>query len=146
MYRMRYRALAVLSLLLVCLPVAAHGKKDDAPDSSVSFVVLKDDNGKPVRNAAVVLHPVGKNGKQERNGFELKTDADGKTYFDGIPYGVLRIQVIAPGFQTYGQDFNIGQPTQVITIRLKRPQQQYSIYPKSAGSGTAAPPTQQPQH
>lgn len=119
----------------------ASDKKDDAPESSVSFVVLKDDNGKPIRNAAVVLHPVGKGGKQLRNGFELKTDDGGQTHFDGIPYGVLRIQVIAPGFQTFGDDFTIGQPAQKITVRLKRPQQQYSIYENHQGSsGNTSPP------
>lgn len=117
--------------------------------SAASFVVLKDDNGKPVRNAAVVLHPVGKNDKQGKSGFELKTDADGKTHFDGIPFGLLRVQVIAHGFQTFGEDYQINQTNQEITIRLKRPQEQYSIYgdqkqganPGAAtGNGGAPPP------
>jgi len=128
-------------LLLGAIPVALAAKdKDNGPESSVSFVVLKDDTGKPIRNAAVVLHPVGKNGKQARTGFELKTDADGKTHFDGVPYGPLRIQVIATGFQTFGDDFTIGQATQEITIRLKRPQGQYSIYEKhDDDSGSTTP-------
>ena len=36
---------------------------------------------------------------------ELKTDAEGKANFDGIPYGVLRVQVLAHGFQTFGEDY-----------------------------------------
>ncbi len=140
---MNIRALlaAFVVLALGCVS-AASDKKDDRPESAINFSVLKDDSGKPVRNAAVVLHPVGKNGKQSRAGFELKTDADGKTHFDGVPYGVLRIQVIAHGFQTFGDDFTIGQPTQEITIRLKRPSNQYSIYEKHDGDSgsTTAPP------
>jgi len=100
----------------------------DYPVSALSFVVLKDDNGKPVRNAGVVLHSVGKNGKQDRGGLELKTDAEGKASFDGVPYGKLRIQVLATGFQTYGEDYDINQPNMVITVKLKRPEGQYSIY------------------
>ena len=38
---------------------------------------------------------------------ELKTDPDGKANFDGIPYGMLRVQVLAQGFQTYGEDYDI---------------------------------------
>ncbi len=114
--------------------------KDEGPQSSVSFVVLKDDSGKPIRNAAVILHPVDKKGKQAKAGFELKTDLDGKTHFDGVPYGVLRIQVIAPGFQTFGNDYNIAQSSQEITIRLKRPQGQYSIYEKHDETGGNASP------
>jgi len=98
------------------------------PTAALSFVVLKDDSGKPVRNAAVVLHPVNPHGKQGRGGFELKTDNDGRTHFEGVPYGKMRVQVLAPGFQTFGEDYDIGEPERDITIRLKRPQKQYSIY------------------
>jgi hypothetical protein len=98
------------------------------PVAVLNFVVLKDYNGKPVRNAGVVMHTVGKNDKQERGGLELKTDAEGKASFDGIPYGKLRVQVLAPGFQTYGEDYDVNQPTMEITIKLKRPEGQYSIY------------------
>ncbi len=96
--------------------------------STVSFQVLRDYSGKPVRNASVVLHPVEKGGKQSRGGLELKADADGKASYDGIPYGKMRVQVLAPGFQTFGQDYEIDKPTIEITIKLKRPQGQYSIY------------------
>lgn len=142
---MKLSRLAVLSfcvLLISTFLVAGDNKKDDGLQSSVSFVVLKDDSGKPVRNAAVVLHPVNQHGKQAKGGFELKTDAEGKTHFDGIPYGALRIQVIAPGFQTFGDDFNINQQQQEITIRLKRPQDQYSIYQKHDGDSGSTPPKQ----
>jgi len=125
----------LLVAVLMSTALYAGDKKDEGPQSSVNFVVLKDESGKPVRNAAVVLHPVGKNGKQGKGGFELKTDPEGKTHFDGIPYGKLRIQVIAPGFQTFGDDFDINTAEQVITIRLKRPQSQYSIYEKHDGDG-----------
>lgn len=110
------------------------------PTAALSFVILKDDNGKPVRNAAVVLHPVNAKGKQGRGGFELKTDSDGKTHFEGVPYGKLRVQVLAPGFQTYGEDFEIGEAEREITVRLKRPQKQYSIYDDGTPKKDAPPP------
>ena len=59
---------------------------------------------------------------------ELKTDPEGKTSFDGIPYGMLRVQVLATGFQTFGEDYDIDKPKTEITIKLKRPQGQYSVY------------------
>src|ERR1700746_720222 len=101
---------------------------EDEPTSTLSFVVLKDYNGKPVRNAAVVLHPVNPRGKQQRGGFELKTDGEGKTHFEGVPYGKMRVQVLAPGFQTFGEDYDVESPTMEITVKLKLPQKQYSIY------------------
>jgi Carboxypeptidase regulatory-like domain len=110
----------------VVLPVA--GKKKEEPLATLNFLVIRDENGKPVRNAAVVLHPVEESGKQSRGGLELKTSPEGKANYDGVPYGKIRVQVLAPGFQTYGEDYDVGQPSLDITIKLKRPSGQYSIY------------------
>jgi hypothetical protein len=125
---------AVFAVLVLPALLAAGGEKASGPSSAIKFVVLKDDNGKPVRNASVILHPVKRNGKQDKGGFQLKTDAEGKTETDGIPYGLLRVQVIAPGFQTFGDDYTINQPEQMVTIRLKRPTEQYTIYDKPGNS------------
>lgn len=117
-------------LLVSFVPAFARDKKakEQPPAATLSFVVVRDYNGKPVRNAAVVMHPVNVHDKQAKGGLELKTDADGKASFDGMPYGRLRVQVLAPGFQTFGEDYEIEQPRMEITIRLKRPAEQYSIY------------------
>ncbi len=103
------------------------------PTAVLSFLVVKDDNGKPVRNAAVIMHPVNPHGKQGRGGLELKTDVNGKTSFDGIPYGKLRVQVLASGFQTFGDDYDVNQPKMDFTVKLKRPQGQFSIYESHPG-------------
>jgi hypothetical protein len=104
------------------------------PTSALSFLVVKEDSGKPVRNAAVVLHPVNAHGKQGRGGFELKTDSDGKTHFEGVPYGKLRVQVLASGFQTFGEDYDIDAASKDIIVKLKRPQKQFSIYDDPQGT------------
>ncbi len=139
----------ILVTLLACLTVAAFAreKKPAAPSCNLSFVVLRDYNGKPVRNAAIVLHPVESGGKQEKGGgLELKTSAEGTTNFDGIPYGKLRVQVLATGFQTYGEDYDVEQTEMQITIKLKRPEGQYSIYEdhKTPNNPEPANPTPKP--
>jgi len=138
----RILAIGGVLAILASLAFAQRDKKEEeAPTSWLNFLVIKDDNGKPVRNAAVIMHPVNTGGKQGKGGMELKTNADGKADFDGIPYGMLRVQVLAQGFQTYGEDFDIEKPKVELTIKLKRPQQQYSVYddhPKD----TNAPPKQ----
>jgi hypothetical protein len=110
-------------------PAVARDKdKDIGPVATLNFLVLKDSNGKPVRNAAVILHEVSDKGRQEKGGLELKTDLDGRASYEGVPYGKLRIQVLATGFQTFGADYEINQPAMNISIKLKRPEGQYSIY------------------
>jgi Carboxypeptidase regulatory-like domain len=135
---------AILAALCVAagmvMPVPAQ-KEPDAPTAMVSFLVLKDDNGKPVRNAAVILHPVNTHGKQQRGGLELKTNGDGQTSFDGVPLGPMRVQVIAPGFQTYGEDFDVKTGKLDVTIRLKRPKQQYSAYDDHSADKKDEPPS-----
>ncbi|SRR6266496_529436 len=125
------RSLRGLMGLVLLLAVGAMGRgtaQDDVPTSWLKFLVLRDHNGKPVKNAAVIMHPVNAKGKQSKGGMELKTDTEGRTNFDGIPYGMLRVQVLAPGFQTFGEDYDVNKPEMEITIKLKRPQGQYSIY------------------
>jgi len=114
-----------LAISLAFLPTSAFS---DDKVAHVEFLVVRGYNGKPVRNASVVLHPVNKDGKQSKNGTELKTDPDGKASLNYVPYGKMRIQAIAPGLQTYGSDIEINQPEHQITIKMNRPQEQYSIY------------------
>jgi hypothetical protein len=127
--RKTWQTLACLLLLVFGFVAVSSGQRDkEEPTAVVNFLVIKDDNGKPVRSAAVIMHPVSANGKQGRGGLELKTDADGKTSFDGVPYGTLRVQVLASGFQTFGEDYDVQKAKLDLTIKLKRPQGQYSIY------------------
>jgi hypothetical protein len=121
-------AIIVLGVGLGAARAAWAQDDEEGPMSNMKFVVVRDANGKPVKNAAVVLHPVKKNGKQSMGGLELKTDEEGKTWIDGIPYGTLRVQVLAPGLQTFGEDYEIKQPETQITVRLKKPAGQYSVY------------------
>jgi hypothetical protein len=125
------RHFRLILLALACfagsLPLCASGGNNDKV-ARLEVIVVRAYNGKPVRNASVVLHPVSKNGKQEKGGMELKTDPEGKASLDIVPYGRLRIQAIAPGLQTYGDDVEINQPAQQITIKMNRPQDQYTIY------------------
>lgn len=127
---MRKTVLGVLIAILFLLSVAAFAQDDTA---MLNFQVLRDYNGKPIRNASVVMHPVQKNGKQSKGGLQIKTDAEGKASFDGAPYGKLRVQVLAQGFQTFGADYDIDKPTLEITVKMKRPVGQYSIYEDHPG-------------
>jgi hypothetical protein len=129
----------VLAMLALAGTAFGQKDKDEEPTAWLYFVVVKDDNGKPVRNAAVIMHPVNPKGKQSRGGMELKTDVDGKANFDGAPLGMLRVQVLASGFQTFGEDYDVEKPKMEITIKLKRPQGQFTVYDDKAKDPNAAP-------
>ena len=118
-----------------------RGRKYKAPPPSAHIVVtvVRDSSGKPIENAHVIFHPI--EGDKDKGSLELKTNEDGKITIDVIPIGdTVRLQIIANGFQTYGQDFKIDKPEMTMEIRMKRPGAQYSIYKNSgANTGTDKP-------
>jgi len=143
-------ALLVAGFGLAAFALAAHAQNDTShrgrkyksppPTARIEVTILKDVNGKPVENAAVIFHPM--EGEKDKGNMELKSNEDGKTIIDVLPIGdTVRLQVIAKGFQTFGEDYKIDKPEMAIEIRMKRPGDQYSIYKDhaKAASGSAAP-------
>lgn len=129
--RSQLRFIMIVYLLLTAslwLSAGEKKKKDPEQFGSLSFVVLRDSGGKPIKNASVVIHSLKKDGRQDDEGLQLKTDTEGRASIEGIPYGVLRVQVIAHGFQTYGDDIQLNEPKQEFVIRLKPPAEQVSVY------------------
>ena len=146
---------AVLGLaasVAVLAQTSSHrGRKYKAPPATtrIEVTILRNDDGDPIENAAVIFQLVG-----DKGNMELKTNEDGKTVIDVLPTGSrVLVQVIAKGYQTYGQEYEIDKPEMALEVKLKRPGQQYSIYqmqnetadagsksgkPADAGKGTKA--------
>ena len=51
-------------------------------------------------------------------------------------------QVLAPGMQTFGQDYEVKQAEVEITVKLKRPGGQYSTYEEHGGKKAEEPKPQ----
>jgi 5-hydroxyisourate hydrolase-like protein (transthyretin family) len=138
---------AVIGLLLVSLAANAQDSskrgrkyKSPPPTARIEVTVLRDVNGKPIENAAVIFHPM--EGEKDKGNMELKTNEDGKTIIDVLPIGdVVRLQIIAKGFQTYGEDYKVDKPEMTVEIRLKRPGEQYSIYKMHSDAAQPATPS-----
>jgi len=132
---------------LVASSLTAHGQDDTAkrgrkyktppPTARIEVTIVRDTNGKPIENAAVVFHPMV--GEKDQGNMELKTNEDGKTIIDVLPIGdTVRLQVIARGFQTYGEDYKVDKADMAIDIRMKRPGEQYSIYKSHDAAASGA--------
>jgi Carboxypeptidase regulatory-like domain len=139
--RRRIAAMGIFILFVLGTTASAWAQDDEGPTSSLRIVVVRDTDGKPVKYAQVVLHPINRKGKSKGE-MDLKTDADGRASADTIPYGKVELQVIAKGFQTFGEDYEIKQPALEITVKLKHPAGQYSIYENHDDKN---PPPQKPQ-
>ena len=101
--------------------------KPPPPTAKIAVTVVRDSDSKPIENAAVIFHTVDIEG--DKGNMELKTNEDGKSLIDILPIGsTMRLQIVAKGFQTYGEDYKIDKAEMAFDIRMKRPGEQYSIY------------------
>src|SRR5580698_11524604 len=123
----RNRVLSVLALLILALAAYA-----DAPMTKLTITV-KTQTGRPVGQAAVIVrfvkgHSVFKLGKAVRTQFELRSNQEGEATIPAIPQGQIRIQIIANGYQTYGDMIDVTDAEKTIEIKLNPPQQQYTSH------------------
>ena len=124
---MRHAGLFGIALLLTVaagLPTAAQDDK-----TRLTVKVLRETDGKPVADAHVVIHfTEGKLLKDRRGTWETKTNRRGEVMLPNVPTGTARVQVIARGYQTYGNQHQFTKAEEEVTIRLKSPQGQVSAY------------------
>ena len=122
-----------LSLLLLAFVLTLPALAEDDPDMTtitVEVMTLKD---KPIPMASVVVRfvegrSIVKLGKKILTSYQLRTSNQGKVVVPPIPQGKILIQVIAKGFQTYGEYHEIYEESRTVAIRLKPPQSQYSAH------------------
>ena len=109
------------------------GVLTSAADMTRLTLVVKTQGGKPVDRASCVVrfvegHSVVKLGKAIRTTFELRTNQEGEARIPAIPQGKILVQVIAKGYQTFGQTFDVNEDEKTLEITLNPPQQQYTAH------------------
>ncbi len=141
--------MAVRTTLTLCLALTTLAAAQDTsrrgrkykvppPTSHIEVEVLKGYNQKPVANAAVIFHAV-RNGVDEGN-LEVKTNEEGKAVIDVIDTGsVVDVQVIADGFATYANKYQVDEPTRLIQVKIERPRAQISAYTDTHGQTSTRP-------
>ena len=104
------------------------GKSDAASNVvHLTIVITSAEDKKPVDSASVYVKYVqgrllGKDKKIEMN---LKTNLSGVVHVPEIPRGRFLVQVIAPGWKTFGEYYEVDQAEQTINIELARPPKWY---------------------
>ena len=80
------------------------------------------DEKKPVADASVyVKYVVDKRIKDQKIELNLKTNQEGITHSPEIPQGKVLIQIVAPGWKTFGQYYDLQEEDQTVEIHLERP-------------------------
>lgn len=118
-----------------------RGRKYKAPPptAKIEVTVVRNSDQKPIENAAVIFHAL-----KDPGNMELKSNDDGKAIIDVLPIGeTVRLQIIAKGYQTFGQDYKIDKDQMAIEVKMKRPGEQYSIYKHHPGDAQKQDPQNQ---
>jgi hypothetical protein len=122
---MRQLLLFVVLSLPVSLPVLAG-------DLTKLKIVVTTQSGKPVDRADVIVRFGGRSlvklGKTVHTTWEIRSSQQGVADIPEMPKGKIRVQVIAKGFQTFGQTFEVAEDERTIEIKLNPPQPQYSAH------------------
>lgn len=87
-------------------------------------IVVTGNNGKPVQNASVYVRyklPDGLFHKDKMAELDLKTASDGSVKVPAVPQGKVLIQVIAPGWHTYGKWYEFDKDEDSVEIKLDPP-------------------------
>jgi hypothetical protein len=122
----RFGFLAVL--FAATLPLAAED--EDMTRLQVKVTTLR---GKPIDRAAVIVNfvegrSIAKLGKKVMTHWEVRTNQEGLAKIPAMPEGKVRIQVVAKGYQTFGDTFEVEGSEKTISIKLNPPQPQYSAH------------------
>src|SRR3954451_2797931 len=135
--------LAVLVSGMACSAQERRGRKYKAPPptAKIEVSVLRDTDGKPLENAAVIFHTL-----KEKGNMELKSNEDGKALIDVLEIGeTVRLQIIAKGYKTYGADYPVDKDQMAIEIRMKRPGEKYPIYKPHPENVDGDKPSEEPK-
>jgi len=96
-------------------------------------VQVKNLSDRPVDRASVVVRfiegrSVAKLGKKVHTQWEVRTNQEGIAKIPPIPQGKILIQVIAKGYQTYGNTVNVDEEEKTVEVTLNPPQAPYSAH------------------
>ena len=119
----------LLLFLLVLLPASVPLW---AADLTTLKIVVTTPSGKPVERAEVIVRFGGRSvvkfGKMVRTSWEVRTTQQGVADIPEMPKGKIRVQVVAKGYQTFGQTFDVDEDQRTIEVKLNPPQDQYSAH------------------
>ena len=95
--------------------------------STLHIEITAGDNDKPVDSASVyVRYPKARMfGREKLPEMDLKTNREGLVKVPNVPRGKVLVQVMAPGWRTYGRWYDLDQPEQTIKIKLEKPTRWY---------------------
>ncbi|MDE3108543.1 MAG: hypothetical protein KGL02_01265 [Acidobacteriota bacterium] len=108
--------------------VRTQDDKSDAARTTKLHILVLTNEGKPVGNASVYVRFYTGGGLLHHDKLaelDLKTNQDGSVKVPPVPQGKILIQVIAKGWHTFGQWYDVDKDDESIEIKLEPPPHWY---------------------
>ena len=103
-------------------------KSKESDTTNLRVEITAGDKNNPVDNASVYVRFERHGGmlhKDKKVELNLRTNQEGVTKVPDVPRGKVLIQVIAPGWKTFGQWYTLDKEEETIKIKLEKPPHWY---------------------
>ncbi len=129
-----WSALNLSLLVLLALGAAAQSQKQkgeqfqgEPATTKLRIEVVAGEKDEPVENASVYVKFVQerKLARDKKIEMDVKTNRNGIAGVPSVPRGKVLVQVVAPGWKTFGQWYDLDKPEQTIKIKLQKPPRWY---------------------
>ena len=122
-------ALVTASLLCPQLLFSQSEKKSgkDNGYTRVRVEVTAGEKDQPVENASVYVRYQQERllARAKKIEMNVKTNRDGVAKLPNLPRGKILVQVVAPGWKTFGQWYELEKEEETIRIKLQKPPRWY---------------------
>jgi uncharacterized protein (DUF58 family) len=109
------------------LGIPTQAQSEEKGPTSLTVVVTNAETGQPINQARLTLEftepgDPAKLRRSKKLSYSAKTNTQGRYKFPSIPMGTIRLIVTAERRQTFSKEFELEKETQIIEVKLKKPQ------------------------
>jgi hypothetical protein len=126
----RFLLVGLICFLLcagVVRPACAQDEKPENSTATVTVVVKDSVTNEPISQARLTLQfaepgSIARFRVPKKHAYSAKTNAQGRYKFTNINKGTIHLLVTADRHQSFGKEYDLEKDSQVIEVKLKRPQ------------------------
>lgn len=119
----------IFAVILVGAAAGFSQAKQDQPQTKLRIEITAGEKSVPVDMASVyiryVITDASKELKDKKFELNLKSNREGIASLPSLPRGKVTIQVIAPGWKTFGKIYELVDDEQTVKIHLEKPPSWY---------------------
>lgn len=119
----RFAALGLAVALLASWSGPGTVFAEDDDSVRLEIILTSKKTEKPIRDATVYVKfkQQRRLRKDKQREWSVKTNRQGQAVINGLPEGTVLVQIVVPGWRTYGMFHEIKSPKHKLEIELEKP-------------------------